>query len=113
MKESQVEVAEDYTKRKHVFRIKTDSGSEYLFQAEGDSNMHEWIEAIEETKLALVVAEDSRKDSGSGLAVSGLTPTSGAGKGLKKLTSFRNRSPSSHSPAAKARKPSQGEILFR
>ena len=27
-----MEVADDYTKRKNVFRIKTDSGSEYLFQ---------------------------------------------------------------------------------
>ena len=30
--ESEVEVASDYTKRKNVFRVKTDGGSEYLFQ---------------------------------------------------------------------------------
>ena len=30
--ESQVEVADDYTKRKNVFRVKTDGGSEFLFQ---------------------------------------------------------------------------------
>ena len=30
--ESEVEVANDYTKRKNVFRVKTDAGSEYLFQ---------------------------------------------------------------------------------
>ena len=30
--ESEVEVANDYTKRKNVFRVKTDGGSEYLFQ---------------------------------------------------------------------------------
>ena len=30
--ESEVEVASDYTKRKNVFRMKTDGGSEYLFQ---------------------------------------------------------------------------------
>ena len=30
--ESDVEVANDYTKRKNVFRVKTDGGSEYLFQ---------------------------------------------------------------------------------
>ena len=30
--ESEVEVANDYTKRKNVFRLKTDGGSEYLFQ---------------------------------------------------------------------------------
>jgi hypothetical protein len=27
-----VEVANDYTKRKNVFRVKTELGSEYLFQ---------------------------------------------------------------------------------
>ena len=30
--ESEVEVANDYTKRKNVFRMKTEGGSEYLFQ---------------------------------------------------------------------------------
>ena len=30
--ESEVEVANDYTKRKNVIRVKTDAGSEYLFQ---------------------------------------------------------------------------------
>ena len=30
--ESDVAVADDYTKRKNVFRVKTDGGSEYLFQ---------------------------------------------------------------------------------
>ena len=30
--ESDVEIANDYTKRKNVFRVKTDGGSEYLFQ---------------------------------------------------------------------------------
>ena len=37
--ESEVEVADDYTKRKNVFRVKTEAGSEYLFQVRtcGDS----------------------------------------------------------------------------
>ena len=32
LSESHIEVADDYTKRKNVFRIKTENGSEYLFQ---------------------------------------------------------------------------------
>ena len=32
LSESEVEVANDYTKRKNVFRMKTEGGSEYLFQ---------------------------------------------------------------------------------
>ena len=31
---SVVEVAEDYTKRKNVFRLRTEGGSEYLFQVQ-------------------------------------------------------------------------------
>ena len=30
--DTEVEVASDYTKRKNVFRVKTEHGSEYLFQ---------------------------------------------------------------------------------
>jgi hypothetical protein len=37
--ESEVEVASDYTKRKNVFRVKTEQGSEYLFQVQ-DSKFH-------------------------------------------------------------------------
>ena len=32
--ESEVAPADDYTKRKNVFRVKTDGGSEYLFQVQ-------------------------------------------------------------------------------
>jgi len=86
--ESEVEVASDYTKRKNVFRVKTDAGSEYLFQAENESLMKDWVTAIDETAMAIIV--DERKDSNK----------------LRKLTSFRNRSPTGQSPASKSRKSS-------
>merc|ERR1719427_287963 len=86
--ESEVEVASDYTKRKNVFRVKTDAGSEYLFQAENENLMKEWVTAIDETAMAIIV--DERKDSNK----------------LRKLTSFRNRSPTGQSPASKSRKSS-------
>jgi len=86
--ESEVEVASDYTKRKNVFRVKTDAGSEYLFQAENEGLMKEWVSAIDETAMAIIV--DERKDSNK----------------LRKLTSFRNRSPTGQSPASKSRKSS-------
>eukprot|EP00090_Calanus_glacialis_P009978 TRINITY_DN1835_c0_g1_i1.p1 TRINITY_DN1835_c0_g1~~TRINITY_DN1835_c0_g1_i1.p1 ORF type:complete len:1716 (-),score=684.24 TRINITY_DN1835_c0_g1_i1:112-5259(-) len=86
--ESEVEVASDYTKRKNVFRVKTDAGSEYLFQAENEGMMKDWVSAIDETAMAIIV--DERKDSNK----------------LRKLTSFRNRSPTGQSPASKSRKSS-------
>merc|ERR1719342_1045233 len=86
--ESEVEVASDYTKRKNVFRVKTDAGSEYLFQAENEGLMKEWVSAIDETAMAIIV--DERKDSNK----------------LRKLTSFRNRSPTGQSPSSKSRKSS-------
>uniref|UniRef100_A0A0A9ZF98 Spectrin beta chain n=1 Tax=Lygus hesperus TaxID=30085 RepID=A0A0A9ZF98_LYGHE len=41
-----VEVATDYTKKKHVFKIKLTNGSEYLMQAKDDDEMRRWVEAL-------------------------------------------------------------------
>merc|ERR1719270_1445849 len=90
--ESEVEVANDYTKRKNVFRVKTDAGSEYLFQAENEILMKEWVHVIDKAAMAIIV--DERKDSNK----------------LRKLTSFRNRSPTGQSPASKSRK-SSAEVV--
>ncbi|XP_042865885.1 spectrin beta chain, non-erythrocytic 5-like isoform X7 [Penaeus japonicus] len=38
-----VEKAEDYTKKKHVFRVITRDNAEYLFLAESDENLEEWV----------------------------------------------------------------------
>merc|ERR1711910_189303 len=40
------EVAADYTKKKHVFRLKLQNGGDYLFQAVDDEQMQLWVEAI-------------------------------------------------------------------
>merc|ERR1719282_144662 len=90
--ESEVEVANDYTKRKNVFRLKTDGGSEYLFQADNESEMKNWVTAIDVAATAVIV--DERKDVNK----------------LRKLTSFRNRSPTGQSPASKSRK-SSAEVI--
>merc|ERR1719342_1519679 len=90
--ESEVEVANDYTKRKNVFRVKTDNNSEYLFQAENECLMKEWVHVIDKAATAIIV--DERKDLNK----------------LRKLTSFRNRSPTGQSPASKSRKPSAETI---
>ncbi|KAF2899623.1 hypothetical protein ILUMI_06550 [Ignelater luminosus] len=39
-------VAQDYKKKKHVFRLKLDSGAEFLLQAHDDADMNNWISRI-------------------------------------------------------------------
>lgn len=46
LKEVTVEVASNYTKKKHVFRLKLANGAEYLFQAKEDPEMEQWIQKI-------------------------------------------------------------------
>uniref|UniRef100_A0A069DY92 Spectrin beta chain n=1 Tax=Panstrongylus megistus TaxID=65343 RepID=A0A069DY92_9HEMI len=41
-----VDVATDYTKKKHVFKIKLSNGSEYLMQAKDDEDMRNWVTAL-------------------------------------------------------------------
>ncbi|XP_014662872.1 PREDICTED: spectrin beta chain-like [Priapulus caudatus] len=42
----EAEVASDYIKKKHVYRLKLSDGSIYLFQAKDDSEMDFWIRTI-------------------------------------------------------------------
>merc|ERR1712012_1376832 len=39
-------VATDYTKKKHVFRLKLENGGDYLFQASDDDQMNLWVDSI-------------------------------------------------------------------
>merc|ERR1712223_1675159 len=56
------EIATDYTKKKHVFRLKCANGGESLFQASDDDEMTQWVNAINQ------VAEAGASGSGSGRA---------------------------------------------
>ncbi|KAM6298348.1 spectrin beta chain, non-erythrocytic 1 [Aegotheles albertisi] len=46
LKEAVCEVAVDYKKKKHVFKLRLTDGNEYLFQAKDDEEMNTWIQAI-------------------------------------------------------------------
>lgn len=102
LSESGVEVADDYTKRKYVFRCKTQSASEVLFQAESEANLSAWIDKLEPLAEASVASSQALPASSS----TQVNPVSGG----RKLTSTRNRSPTGHSPATKNRKPSAGKL---
>jgi len=39
-------IATDYTKKKHVFRLKLENGGDYLFQALDDDQMNLWVDSI-------------------------------------------------------------------
>ncbi|XP_070506050.1 spectrin beta chain isoform X5 [Chironomus tepperi] len=41
-----VEIANDYTKKKHVFRIKLSNGAEFLLQAHDDAEMQQWVGSL-------------------------------------------------------------------
>ncbi|XP_006638477.2 spectrin beta chain, non-erythrocytic 1 isoform X1 [Lepisosteus oculatus] len=46
LKDAVCEVAVDYKKKKHVFKLRVTDGNEYLFQAKDDEEMNSWIQAI-------------------------------------------------------------------
>ena len=92
LSESAVEIADDYTKRKNVFRLKTEAGSEVLFQADNEVGLTQWVHAVE----AAINAKDR----------------SGSQRKLTSVTSHRNRSPTGQSPASKNRKASAGRKMF-
>ncbi|XP_061600718.1 LOW QUALITY PROTEIN: spectrin beta chain, non-erythrocytic 1-like [Cololabis saira] len=46
LRDAACEVALDYKKKKHVFKLKITDGNEYLFQAKDDEEMSAWISTI-------------------------------------------------------------------
>ncbi|XP_046388683.1 spectrin alpha chain, non-erythrocytic 1 isoform X4 [Ischnura elegans] len=72
------EKAQDYTKRKHVFRLCTTDGSEYLFLASTETEMEDWVNKISfhaqlPPNLQLLSYDDSQKGAqiGQTLGASG------------------------------------------
>jgi len=49
LKGSVVDIAHDYAKRKHVFRLATVTGSEYLFQAQDTQSLMAWVNALRDS----------------------------------------------------------------
>ncbi|XP_069954037.1 spectrin beta chain, non-erythrocytic 5 isoform X2 [Cherax quadricarinatus] len=41
--QAKIEIADDYTKKKHVFRVITRDNAEYLFVTESEVNLEEWV----------------------------------------------------------------------
>ncbi|XP_071547281.1 spectrin beta chain, non-erythrocytic 5 isoform X4 [Panulirus ornatus] len=45
--QAKIEIADDYTKKKHVFRVITRDNAEYLFVTESGENLDEWVTKLE------------------------------------------------------------------
>ncbi|XP_029169720.1 rho GTPase-activating protein 23 isoform X2 [Nylanderia fulva] len=119
---SVVDVAEDYTKRKHVLRVANPT-AEVLLQTEDAASMALWLRSLHSHAAAerssdavsctLKQQAVPQTPTGSMTPSGGVSPNNGqrlsplpSHKGIKKLTSFRNRSPTGQSPVNKTRKPS-------
>ncbi|XP_025409051.1 rho GTPase-activating protein 21-B isoform X2 [Sipha flava] len=100
LKTSTTDVAHDYTKRKHVMRLCSNNNdvgcTELLLQADDTSSMVRWLKALQEQALD-VQASLSAEEC--------LSVSPGNTKSIRKLATFRNRSPSGDSPITKTRKP--------
>lgn len=46
LKDATCDVASEYKKKKHVFKLRLTDGNEYLFQAKDEEEMSTWIQAI-------------------------------------------------------------------
>ncbi|XP_031418082.1 spectrin beta chain, non-erythrocytic 1 isoform X1 [Clupea harengus] len=57
LREAVCEVATDYKKKKHVFKLKVTDGNEYLFQAKDDEEMNTWIQAIQIANMGSASSE--------------------------------------------------------
>jgi len=81
---AEVTIADDYTKKKHVFRLKLQNGGEFLFQAKDDDEMNSWVEGLK------TVAEGS-EEGASAAARAATFPTESVtspGKKEKKKGGF-------------------------
>uniref|UniRef100_UPI00358EA8B4 spectrin beta chain, non-erythrocytic 1-like n=1 Tax=Myxine glutinosa TaxID=7769 RepID=UPI00358EA8B4 len=61
---STCEVASDYKKRKHVFKIRLSDGNEYLFQCKDEDEMNAWITTVNTAILAAIVSEEVEVTTG-------------------------------------------------
>ncbi|KAL2086658.1 hypothetical protein ACEWY4_017717 [Coilia grayii] len=59
LRDAVCEVATDYKKKKHVFKLKVTDGNEYLFQAKDDEDMNTWIQAIQNASMGSASSEKS------------------------------------------------------
>lgn len=112
------DVARDYTKRKHVFRLRMESGTEYLFQADNHSRMMQWVDAFrqitaEDSEVEELMRSDrSVLEKAQAFEQSRLSPSNAPPAMVRpapRKLALRHRSPTSGSPRVKSRRASLGD----
>ncbi|XP_008198093.1 rho GTPase-activating protein 21 isoform X3 [Tribolium castaneum] len=122
MRASEVRVADDYTKRKHVLRVSSVNPcrSEFLLQAENTEEFTDWFKALQE-QMATNTEAEAKFDPSTGSKQQAVPQTIPASTSILvqgnsrlspqptkcKSSTSRNRSPTGQSPVSKNRKPSQ------
>ncbi|XP_051977806.1 spectrin beta chain, non-erythrocytic 1-like isoform X1 [Xyrauchen texanus] len=82
LNEAVCEVAHDYKKRKHVFKLRLGDGKEFLFQAKDEAEMSSWIQAIQTS-----MSSDERSPGGTrglsrAMTMPPISPSSGEAGGV-------------------------------
>lgn len=92
------EKAEDYTKRKHVFRLCTTDGSEFLFLAASGTEMEDWINKITfhaqlPPSLQLMSYDENQRAGGGGLVGRGVEESTDSSRESTPERSRRGKPP--------------------
>ncbi|XP_066515119.1 spectrin family protein isoform X2 [Hoplias malabaricus] len=85
LSEAICEVAHDYKKRKHVFKLRLGDGKEFLFQAKDEAEMSSWIRAIHSSMPSGGAGEHSpvaQRGLSRAMTMPPISPSSGEGGGV-------------------------------
>ncbi|XP_043916434.1 spectrin beta chain, non-erythrocytic 1-like isoform X2 [Protopterus annectens] len=91
LSESMCEVAHDYKKRKHVFKLRLSDGKEYLFQAKDEAEMSSWIRAINFSVVSPSAMPEEQSPTRKGLTRAMTMPPLSPNSGAEGTVTLRNK----------------------
>uniref|UniRef100_A0A8C2I603 Spectrin beta chain n=1 Tax=Cyprinus carpio TaxID=7962 RepID=A0A8C2I603_CYPCA len=82
LSEAVCEVAHDYKKRKHVFKLRLGDGKEFLFQAKDEAEMSSWIQAIQSSLSSTERSPGGTRGLSRAMTMPPMSPSSGDAGGV-------------------------------
>uniref|UniRef100_A0A673HPT1 Spectrin beta chain n=1 Tax=Sinocyclocheilus rhinocerous TaxID=307959 RepID=A0A673HPT1_9TELE len=82
LSEAVCEVAHDYKKRKHVFKLRLGDGKEFLFQAKDEAEMSSWIQAILSSLSSTERSPGATRGLSRAMTMPPMSPSSGEAGGV-------------------------------
>uniref|UniRef100_A0A673N8C0 Spectrin beta chain n=1 Tax=Sinocyclocheilus rhinocerous TaxID=307959 RepID=A0A673N8C0_9TELE len=82
LSEAVCEVAHDYKKRKHVFKLRLGDGKEFLFQAKDEAEMSSWIQAIQSSLSSTEHSPGGTRGLSRAMTMPPMSPSSGDAGGV-------------------------------